>query len=203
MPGDAPLIDLLRTAAALLAGYLVGSLPLALWIGRAAGVDATRDGEANPGAANVWKLAGPGPGLLALSGDLAKGVVPVAVGVVTFGWWTGWVAAVGAVAGACWPAFGRWPGGRGVSTLAGACVPLAPVSGAIGFALAAAVAVVGRLAGRNARVAAIVAGFGSFAVLVVVELADAARLAGLGLLFLGVALRYAATRRETRPAQPA
>ena len=200
MVAPAPLFDLLRTAAALLLGYLAGSLPLATWIGRAAGVDARHDGEANPGSANVWKLAGPGWGLLALSGDLAKGVVPVAIAVVTFGWWTGWATAVGVLAGACWPMIGRRSGGRGVATLAGVCVALAPLAGVAGLAVAAVVAAAGRVAGRNARVPAIGAGFGSYVALAVVELADAARIAGLGLLFLVVLGRFVTTRPGPAPA---
>ena len=198
MVAPEPLFDLLRTAAALLLGYLAGSLPVSAWVGRAAGVDVRRDGEADPGPAGVWTLAGPGWGLLALTGDLAKGIVPVAVAIVTFGWWTGWATAVGVLAGAGWPAFGRRPGGHGVATLAGACVALAPLAGVAGLAVAALVAMAGRVAGRDARVVAIGAGFGSFLALAVVELADAARLAGLLLLVLVVLGRFVTTR--SRPA---
>jgi acyl phosphate:glycerol-3-phosphate acyltransferase len=187
--------DLLRIAAALLVGYALGSLPISAWVGRAAGVDLTRDGEATPGSANVWKLAGPGPGMLALTGDLARGVLPVALGLATFSWWTGWVAGVAALAGACWPAFGRWRGGRGVATLAGVCLALAPAAGVIGIALTAALALGARAAGRNARVAAIALGFATFPVLFLAEHADLARLAGLGLLYLVALARYATTRR--------
>ena len=67
-------VDLLVAALALVGGYLVGSIPLSAMVGRAAGVDAGRaPASANPGSADVWRLAGPGWGLLALTGDLAKG----------------------------------------------------------------------------------------------------------------------------------
>ena len=81
--------DLAAMAVALVVGYLVGSIPVSAWVGRRAGVDVVNDGEANPGSANVWKLAGPGWGLLALAGDLAKGVLPVAIGIVQWSWWAG------------------------------------------------------------------------------------------------------------------
>lgn len=196
MTDGAPLLaDLLRTAFALLGGYLVGSLPVSAWLGRAAGVDVTRDGEGNPGSANVWKLAGPGWGALALTGDLAKGILPVAIGIVTFGWWTGWVAGIGALAGACWPALGRWRGGRGVATLAGACLALSPAAGVIAVVLTLLVVLVARALGRNGRVAAIATGFGTFPFLFLVVHPDLARLAGIGLLYLVAVARYATTRR--------
>jgi glycerol-3-phosphate acyltransferase PlsY len=191
----APWLDLARTLLALLAGYLVGSLPVSMWVGRAAGVNAAVEGDANPGSANVWQLAGPGWGMLALAGDLAKGMLPVAIAVVTFSWWTGWVAGVGVVAGAGWPALGRLPGGRGVAATAGVCLGLAPVAGGLAALLALVVAMAARLAGRNGRVAAIATGFAAFPVLFLVEELDLARLAGLGLLYLAAVARYAVTRR--------
>lgn len=190
----APLLDLARTMAALLGGYLVGSLPIATWIGRAAGVDVLRDGDRNPGSANVWKLAGPGWGLLALAGDLAKGVLPVAIGIVTFSWWTGWAAGVGALAGASRPVHPRWTGGRGVATLAGVSIGLAPLAAAGAIALTLLVVTGARLAGRHGRVAAIAAGFAGYPLLFAVQQGDPARLAGLGILYLLAVARYLATR---------
>ena len=165
MPGSSLLVialDLLRTALSLLVGYLVGSLPVSAWVGRAAGVDVTRQGEGHSGPASVWRLAGPGWGILALTGDLAKGVLPVAIGIVTFTWWTGWVAGVGVLAGAAWPASGRLASGRGIATLAGIAIALAPLAGAVSLTLTLPVAVAARLLGRSGLVAAIAAGLASF-----------------------------------------
>ncbi len=194
-PSDASWLDLVRTAIALLGGYLAGSLPVSVWVGRAAGVNVAANGDRNPGSANVWHLAGPGWGVLALAGDLAKGMLPVALAIVTFSWWTGWVAGVGVLAGAGWPAFGRTPAGRGVAAMAGVCLALAPLAGGAAALMAAVVAVVARLTGRNGRVAAIVTGFGAFPVLFLIEELDVARLAGLGMLYLLAVARYAATLR--------
>ena len=196
-PTDA-LLGLLRVALALVAGYVIGSLPVAGWIGRRAGVAPVQGNAANLDAADVWAAAGPGAGLLALAADLAKGIVPVAVATVTFGWWTGWVAAAGAVAGACLPRPGRGPGAGGIATLAGACFALAPLAGLLALVPAGLVAAVARLAGRDARVPGIVAGFAAFLALALLDLADAARLSGLGLLVLLAAAAVAAGRRRRR-----
>ncbi len=188
-------LDLLRTVLSLLVGYLVGSLPLAAWVGRAGGVGVARQGEGPSGPADVWRQAGPGWGVLALTGDLAKGILPVAIGIVTFTWWTGWVAGVGVLAGAGWPAFGRLAGGRGVATLAGILVALAPLAGAVSLTLAIPVAVAAHVLGRNGRIAGTVAGLSTFPLLFIAEQRDVVRLVGLGLLSLVAVARYAVARR--------
>jgi glycerol-3-phosphate acyltransferase PlsY len=188
-------LDALVTLIALLGGYLVGSVPLSAMVGHAAGVDVVREGEANPGSANVWKLAGPGWGLLALAGDLAKGVLPVALGSVTVSWSIGWVAGLGALLGASWPLLGRLRGGRGVAVLAGAAVALSPAAGMIGVLLTVVVLAAARLSGRNGRVAAIATGVGTYPLLFLADGRDLLRLGALMTLYLVAVLRYATTRR--------
>lgn len=188
-------LDTLVTAIALLGGYLAGSVPVSAMVGRAAGVDVVREGEANPGSANVWKLAGPGWGLLALAGDLAKGVLPVALGSVTVSWSIGWVAGLGALLGASWPLLGRLRGGRGVAVLAGAAFALSPAAGTLGVLLTLGVLAAARLLGRNGRVAAIATGVGSYPLLFLADGRDLPRLGALMTLYLVAVLRYATTRR--------
>src|SRR5215210_7612208 len=96
---SADLGQLVSAVAAALGGYLIGSLPLAVAIGRAVGVDILTEGEGNPGSANVWKLAGPRAGMVALAGDLGKGFAPGFVARVVAGWSIGWVAALTAIIG--------------------------------------------------------------------------------------------------------
>lgn len=189
LPGDA-----LVAGIALLLGYLIGSIPLSALVGRAAGIDVNLEGEATPGSAIVWKLAGPGWGLLALTGDLAKGVLPVALGTVTFSWSIGWVAGLGALLGACWPLFGRLSGGRGAAVFAGAAFALSPSAGTLGVLLTLCVLVAARLLGRNGRVAAI-AGIGAYPLLFLADQADLLRLAALMTLYLVAVLRFVTTRR--------
>jgi len=179
----------------LLVGYLIGSIPLSSRVGRAAGVAIVRGREADPGPAGVWRQAGPGWGLLALTGDLAKGLLPVAMGAVTVSWAIGWVAGLGALLGACWPLFGRLPGGPGVAVLAGVAFGLSPAAGIIGALLGVVVVVVARLLGRNGRVPAIAVGTGTYSLVFFADQADLLRLAALMTLFLVAALRHATTRR--------
>lgn len=56
----------------LMTGYLIGSLPTADWLGRAAGVDLRRDGSGNPGANNARTLGGLGLGVRVLAMEVTK-----------------------------------------------------------------------------------------------------------------------------------
>ena len=195
-------MDILVSALALIGGYLVGSIPLAGRIGRAAGADAGRGNVASPGRgrvaspgpADVWRLAGPGWGLLALTGDLAKGLLPVAIGIVTWSWWAGWAAGLGALLGTGWPLFGRLPGGSGLVPLAGVAIALSPVAGLGAMFLAAIALGVARLLGSSGRTVAIAIGFGAYPLLFLLDQADLVRLAGIGVLYLVIAVRAARTR---------
>lgn len=194
MPGDA-----LAAGVALVVGYLIGSVPVSALVGGAAGVPRAGGGRSVPGLADIWRLAGPGPGLLALTGELARGVVPVALGMVTWSWGIGWAAGLGALLGASWPLAGQLPGGRGVATPGGVLVALAPAAGVAAVLPTLVALAVGRLLGRNVVVAGVVTWFGSFAVLFLAGQGDPVRPSAAGVLFLVTVLRqvrfHAMTRR--------
>ena len=60
------------------AGFLAGSLPFSVWIGRLSlGVDIRAYGDHNPGATNVLRAGGKGAAALALLLDMAKGALPI------------------------------------------------------------------------------------------------------------------------------
>src|SRR5881227_4428176 len=60
--------------------YLLGTFPTALIVARLAGHDPTKEGSGNPGASNVYRLAGARAGLAVLRGDAAKGAAATGVG---------------------------------------------------------------------------------------------------------------------------
>lgn len=195
-------LDVLAAFLSLALGYVAGSIPVSALVGRAAGVDVHATGERNPGSANVWKLAGPGWGLLALSGDLAKGALPVALATVTFSWNAGWLAAMGAAIGAAWPLLRVRSGGRAVATFAGAAGALAPPAGLVGFALAGVIIGFGRFVRVNTRIVAIAVAVGGYPILFYWTHGDVHRLLALLLLYSVTLIRYLTTRSH-RPQQPA
>lgn len=121
-------MTLLYTPATVLLGYLLGSIPIGLFVGRLAGIGDVRDyGSGKTGTTNVLRAAGLRWALAVLVLDFAKGAVPVLVGRFVFD--DPWAAAIGgvaALAGHTWPVFAGFRGGRGVATVFGAFVAVSP-----------------------------------------------------------------------------
>jgi glycerol-3-phosphate acyltransferase PlsY len=125
----------LAVAASLAVGFLSGSLPWGLWLGRwLRGVDVRTVGSRNLGATNVYRTLGPGLGFLTLLLDIAKGalpawLVPRAAWAAAFPGGEAWCAmAVGlaAIAGHIWTPFAGFRGGKGVATTVGVLLALSP-----------------------------------------------------------------------------
>jgi acyl phosphate:glycerol-3-phosphate acyltransferase len=120
----------IRDLAAVAAGYLVGSIPTGLWLGRlVGGVDVRTVGSRRTGATNVQRSLGTAAGLAVLALDFGKGCLPVvAVRMITGDDYVAAVAGLAAVVGHDWPLFAGFRGGRGVATAAGALAPFAPLA---------------------------------------------------------------------------
>ena len=117
-------------------GYLSGSLPWGLWIGRWRGVDLRQHGSKNLGATNAWRVLGPALGFVTLVLDMAKGALPVALlprwsvleGFPGGTAWCAVAAGLAAVAGHVWTCFAGFKGGKGVATMAGVLLALSPAA---------------------------------------------------------------------------
>jgi glycerol-3-phosphate acyltransferase PlsY len=140
-PGGAAILPALsgvHPALAAAGGYALGSVSFALLFARARGVDLRQVGSGNLGATNASRALGRRTGVLIYLLDALKGFVP-AGGLL---WATGdpAVAAAGgagAFAGHLWPLWHGFRGGKGVATLSGALLALAPLAAvAAGVALA-------------------------------------------------------------------
>ncbi len=114
--------------------YLLGTFPTATLVARATGHDVMAEGSRNPGASNVYRLAGWKAGLIVFVGDFAKGVIPSAVGLVLAGHLGAYVLGVAAVVGHVLPVVSRFRGGRGVATAAGVLAVIYPLI-ALGLAI--------------------------------------------------------------------
>ena len=127
----------LTVVTAVLTGYLSGSLPWGLWVGRLArGIDVREHGSRNLGATNVYRTLGPGLGVLTLLLDIAKGALPVALvprlpGMAGFPGGASWCAVtvgVAAVLGHLFTLFAGFKGGKGVATTVGVLLALSPAA---------------------------------------------------------------------------
>ena len=123
---------ILPLVTALLAGYLLGSLPFGVWVARAHGVDIFKVGSGNPGATNVKRSIGKKAGNLVFLLDFLKGVVatlwPV-LPVVGFGdaelaERMAVAGMVGAIVGHSYSCLIGFRGGKGVATSIGGLLAL-------------------------------------------------------------------------------
>lgn len=124
-----------------LGGYLVGSIPVGLLIGKLyRRIDIREYGSGRIGSTNTLRTLGAGAALIVLFADLAKGAMPVVVARAAGGSpYVEVTTGMGAVLGHDLPLYVGFRGGRGVATSAGAlCAMLpwmAPVVAVIGLVL--------------------------------------------------------------------
>ena len=160
-PLPAPLV----VGAALLGGYLIGSLSFAVIISRAMGLADPRSyGSKNPGATNVLRSGNKAAAVLTLAFDALKGYVPVLLVLIygpRFGLGETAAAFTGLAAflGHLWPVFFRFQGGKGVATAAGAIMGINPLLGLFTLASWLIVAFFFRYSSLASLVAAVFAPF--------------------------------------------
>jgi glycerol-3-phosphate acyltransferase PlsY len=137
---------IVRFVLAVIAAYLLGSIPFGLIIGRLrGGVDIRQYGSGKTGATNVMRTVGYKFGYLTLMLDGVKAAIAVllatlivnggslAIGSLSLDWQAAQVlAGVGAIAGHNWPVFARFRGGRGVAVFFGTLFAIYPPAGLLG-----------------------------------------------------------------------
>ena len=133
-------MPILYLALALLAAYLLGSIPTALWVGRRFFnlADIREHGSGNAGATNTFRVLGPKAGSFVLLVDALKGFVAAF-------FLPQWLVAQGAIApehelyyrllcgalavvGHIYPVFAQFRGGKGVATILGMMLGVAPAT---------------------------------------------------------------------------
>ncbi len=128
--------------------YLLGGFPTAHLIGRLTGNDPSREGSGNPGASNMYRVAGRRAGVAVLIGDVLKGLVPTVIGFAVDGRPLATACGLAAMTGHVFPLGRGFRGGKGVSTLGGMSIFLHPF-------VSAGVVAIWALVMRRFRVASI------------------------------------------------
>ena len=133
-----------------LLGYLIGSVNFAVLVAKKHGVDILKEGSGNPGATNVKRVLGKGPGNLVFALDALKGFVgaglPTLVGYVIASqgipldipgdaFVHGVAGFVGTLLSHCFSCFLNFKGGKGVASTIGGLLVLLPVPILIGAIL--------------------------------------------------------------------
>jgi glycerol-3-phosphate acyltransferase PlsY len=129
-----------------LLGYLIGSVNFAVLVAKKHGVDILKEGSGNPGATNVKRVLGKGPGNLVFALDALKGFVGAGLpylflrieetGSTADIRFVVCVAGfVGTLLGHCFSCFLNFKGGKGVASTIGGLLVLLPVPILIGATL--------------------------------------------------------------------
>ncbi|MCD6567191.1 MAG: glycerol-3-phosphate 1-O-acyltransferase PlsY [Dehalococcoidia bacterium] len=143
-----------RFVVAVVAGYLFGSIPFGLIVGKLArGVDVREQGSGKTGATNVMRAAGTRFGALTMVLDvvkalgavlLAKAIVGEGVlllGSLSLDWQVAQVmTGLSVLVGHNWPVFAKFKGGRGVTVFFGTMFAIYPPAALLGVEVWAAVA---------------------------------------------------------------
>ncbi|RJX22929.1 MAG: glycerol-3-phosphate 1-O-acyltransferase [Desulforudis sp.] len=118
----------MELALLILVSYLIGSIPTGFLIGKLVkGIDIRTQGSGNIGATNVWRSLGPAPALVALVGDVAKGIVALLLGRYYGPPGFELITAGAALLGHGWSVFLRFQGGKMIATMLGILIMLPPV----------------------------------------------------------------------------
>jgi acyl phosphate:glycerol-3-phosphate acyltransferase len=122
-------MDILIIAFFLLAAYLIGAIPTAVWVGKTFyGVDVRQYGSGNAGATNTFRVLGKKPGSFVMAVDIFKGWAATSLAhalvlagaiepdkLVLFKIIMGVLAVIGHI----FPVYVGFKGGKGVATLMG------------------------------------------------------------------------------------
>ena len=118
---------------AIVAAYLIGSIPFGFLVGKMRGIDVRTVGSKNIGATNVFRTVGRNWGLLAFALDFLKGFIPTFLA-LRYAQASGDAAlaclplatGVACVAGHMFTCFMKFKGGKGIATGFGMLVGLLP-----------------------------------------------------------------------------
>lgn len=147
-----------------LIAYLLGSIPTAVWVGRAKyGIDVREHGSKNAGATNTFRVLGKKAGIVVLSIDIIKGFSAAFLPFVfKVGEWQSdklitvqILASVLAVVGHVFPLFAGFRGGKGVATSLGVIIGIHPPAAGICIAVFLLVFIISKYVSLGAICAAL------------------------------------------------
>lgn len=187
-------IDMTAVGVAVVAGYVIGSIPSAVIVGRLRGIDPRRMGDRNPGYWNMKEQLGRAASLPVFFGDAGKGAVAGAIGIALDGsaWGIAYLAVAAAMIGHAYPVFAGFVGGRSVLTFVGGVAVLSPVPAAV----AVGALLVVWAATRSFAIAARVGVFGFPAIQLVFQSKE--RVAATGALMSIIGIRFVQAARAAR-----
>jgi glycerol-3-phosphate acyltransferase PlsY len=133
--------ELALGVALVVAGYLIGAIPVGLLVVRwLRGIDLRQFGSGSTGTTNVYRAAGWKAAVVVFAADFLKVIIPIIVARGLSG--SEWIAAsagLAGMAGHCWPVYSGWSGGRGATGALGCVLVIQPILAVVCLATCAVV----------------------------------------------------------------
>jgi acyl phosphate:glycerol-3-phosphate acyltransferase len=117
-------VNIFVALVAIAVSYAIGTIPSAIVVARAKGVDITTFGSGNPGASNVARALGWKYGIIVFAIDAAKGALPTAAALGHRP--TAYLCGAAAILGHIFPVNRQFKGGKGIATGGGVLLALHP-----------------------------------------------------------------------------
>ncbi|AFK86209.1 Glycerol-3-phosphate acyltransferase [Thermoanaerobacterium aotearoense SCUT27] len=120
-----------------LIGFLSGSMMFSYWLGLLASKNIRHYGDGNPGAFNLWHVAGYKHGILGVILDFLKGYIPISF-MMSKGYVSGTgivPVAVATILGHVFSPFLKWRGGKGIAVTFGVWSALTSFRVSIAYAV--------------------------------------------------------------------
>jgi glycerol-3-phosphate acyltransferase PlsY len=145
-------------------GYLLGSIPTAVWVGKSKyGIDVREHGSHNAGATNTFRVLGQKAGIVVLVIDVLKGLVATVLPLVLMPDKLGsdalvniqLLSSMACVLGHVFPIFANFDGGKGVATSLGVIIGLHPPAAIIALGIFLAIYLASSFVSLGAMCAAI------------------------------------------------
>jgi len=139
------MIEFTLVIFSILIGYLLGSIPTAVWIGRRfQKIDIREYGSKNAGATNTFRVLGKKAGIVVLIVDVVKGILASIFPILfndffeisyAFLICLRLISSIFSMIGHVLPIFAQFRGGKGVATSLGVLIGLQPLAALICFSL--------------------------------------------------------------------
>jgi glycerol-3-phosphate acyltransferase PlsY len=138
-------MDYILIFSSAIIGYLFGSIPTAVWIGRFYyNLDVREHGSKNAGATNTFRVLGKKPGIIVLLIDVLKGIIASIFPILfmdihemsyAFLISLRLVSSIFSMIGHVLPVFAGFKGGKGVATSLGVLIGLQPFAALLCFSV--------------------------------------------------------------------
>lgn len=160
------MIEIVLIGGAIIVGYLLGSIPTAVWIGKYFyQIDVRVHGSKNAGATNTFRVLGKKPGIIVLIIDVVKGIIASMFPIVfdnlfeisyAFLISLRLLSSIFSMIGHILPIFAQFRGGKGVATSLGVLIGLQPFAALLCFLAFLLIFIISKYVSLGAIISAII-----------------------------------------------